>query len=261
LEGQCLSGIFQNFNEGVTKVAEKYGMPTDLVHNTNDNEKISFSTSTSEITLTDTSSKAVEEVCNEEDAFSFNTDQINYRRMIDWYSKQRAAIESTAANGEKKQAIQVNKGRKWIEGNTVSNGTICTLHLGSNQNRVGIKDLPILVWKQAYYQKIGNVWYHLCSRVGLPKGTFGKEELVPQPQLTSTLMGINLQEHEGDTSLTELQTQEMYLNIGRKCSYCRCIGNCAVSKTCKCKCMDKMCTSRCHGKKRNILRQLCSHQD
>jgi len=89
-------------------------MPTDLVHNTNDNEKISFSTSTSEITLTDTSSKAVEEVCNEEDAFSFNTDQINYRRMIDWYSKQRAAIESTAANGEEKQAIQVNKGRKRI---------------------------------------------------------------------------------------------------------------------------------------------------
>ena len=260
LEGQRLSGILQQFNEGVTTVAKEYGMPTDLVQNSIQKVK-KCSSITSEVNSAETRSEASEETRKEEDASSFNTDQINYRRMIEWCSKQRAAIEDTAANGQKRQAIQINKGRSWIEGNSISNGTVCTLRLGSDRNRVGIKDLPVLVWKQGYYQKSGTVRYHLCSRVGLLKGTFGREELVPQPQLTSSLMGIKLQEHEGNTALTALQAQEMYLNIGGKRSFCRCIGNCAVSKSCKCKRMNKMCTSRCHGKDRNLLCQLCSHQE
>jgi hypothetical protein len=81
-EGQCLSGIIQHFNEGVAKDAKEYGMPTDLVQNNNEKKK-KCSSSTSDITSSENSSEAVEETRNEEDASSFNKDQINYQRMID----------------------------------------------------------------------------------------------------------------------------------------------------------------------------------
>jgi hypothetical protein len=79
---------------------------------------------------------------------------------------------------------------------------------------VGIKDLPVLVWKQVQYKKKGNLWYYLCSKVGILKGTYGREELEPQPQLNAALMGIDIKEHEGKEVVTALQAQEMYLKIG-----------------------------------------------
>jgi hypothetical protein len=133
------------------------------------------------------------------------------------------------------------------------------LQLGRDRNKVGIKDLPVLVWKQVHYLKSGSTRYHLCSRVGILKGTYGREELEPQPQLNAALMEIHIKDHEG--TITALQAQEMYLKIGGNQSYCRCTGNCANSKTCMCLKMKKKCTSRCHGKKPNLLCQLCTRQD
>ncbi len=81
-------------------------MPTDLVQNSIQKVK-KCSSITSKMNSAETRSEASEETRKEEDASSFNTDQINYRRMIEWCSKQRAAIEDTAANGQKRQAIQI----------------------------------------------------------------------------------------------------------------------------------------------------------
>jgi hypothetical protein len=142
----------------------------------------------------------------------------------------------------------VNKGREWIGGEKIPNFTICTLKLGRDRNKVGIKDLPVLVRKQVHYQKSGSTRYHLCSRVGILKGTYGREELEPQPQLNASLMGIFIKDHEEKEPIMALQAQEMYLKIGGHRSYCRCTGNCATSKTCKCQKMKKFAHCGAMGK-------------
>jgi len=53
--------------------------------------------------------------------------------------QQRTSIEKVASNGQKKQAEQVNKGRVWKEGENIPKDTVCTLYLGQDHNKVGIK--------------------------------------------------------------------------------------------------------------------------
>jgi hypothetical protein len=201
------------------------------------------------------------EESTDESVNSINTEQVNFKQMIERCTMERKGIEKAASEGQKKQAIEVNKGREWIGGERIPNNTICTLRLGRDRNKVGIKDLPVLVWKQVHYQKSGSTRYHLYSRVGILKGTYGREELESQPHLNASLMGIFIKDHEGEEPITALQAQEMYLKIGAHRSYCRCTGNCTTLKTCKCRKMKKVCTSRCHGKNPNLFCQLCTRQD
>jgi hypothetical protein len=145
----------------------------------------------------------------------------------------------------------------WYEGENIPKDTVCTLYLGQDHNKVGIKNLPVLVWKQVHYQKSGSVRYQLCSQIGYLQGTYGREELEPQPHLNAELMGINTEQHDSKSTITALEAHEMYLAIGEKRSFCRCTGNCATSKSCKCRRMNKLCTSRCHNKKENTSCKLC----
>jgi hypothetical protein len=288
LEAQRLEQIQCGFDDALVKAAVEHNVPQDLGHVTvKKRRKDSQITETPEnaslheenaedakqsATKPQQSIKDSEEEQHEEDDCSqldteedseeqskgsINTEQMNFRKIIDGLSRERKEIEKAASDGQKKQAVEVNKGRSWIGGENIENNTICTLRLGRDRNKVGIKDLPVLVWKQVHFKKNGNVRYHLCSKVGILKGTYGREELEPQPQLNAALMGIDIREHEGKDVVTALQAQEMYLKIGGHRSFCRCIGNCGVSKSCKCKKMGKLCTSRCHGRKANLLCQLC----
>jgi hypothetical protein len=133
---------------------------------------------------------------DDEEASEFvNTHKINYHKMLDQSLKQRTSIEKVASNGQKKQAEQVNKGRVWHEGENIPKDTVCTLRLGHDCNKVGIKKLPVVVWKQVHYQKSGSVRYQLCSRIGYLQGTYGREELEPLPHLNTELMGIDTEQH------------------------------------------------------------------
>ncbi len=84
---------------------------------------------------------------DEEASVSVHTHQINYHKMLDESLQQRTSIEKVASNGQKKQAEQVNKGRVWKEGENTPKDTICTLRLGRDRNKVGIKNLPVVVWE------------------------------------------------------------------------------------------------------------------
>jgi hypothetical protein len=100
---------------------------------------------------------------------------------------------------------------------------------------------------------LGGIRYHLLSKVGYLKKTYGREELEPQPLLNVALMGKDSNAHDAKIIITPLQAQEMYLKIGGHRSFCQCIGNCSNSKTCKCKKFDKIFTSRCHGEKTELI--------
>lgn len=276
LEAQRLQSIQQEYIENWEKTAKQFGLPEDLCYNTTFDGKVKQKKK-SEICSTKQSPKGEKEHttetgdseqecddCTEDTKTtvgSVNTEQINFKRMLEKYSNNRETLEKEAAAGQKKQAVQVNKNRKWIGGEHITDGTICTLRLGRDRNKVGIKDLPVLVWKQVHYKKTGTIRYHLLSKVGYLEKTYGREELEPQPHLNAELMGIDSNAHDAKITITPLQAQEMYLKIGGHRSFCRCVGNCSNSKTCKCKKMKKTCTSRCHGKKTNLVCGLCIVQE
>jgi hypothetical protein len=62
---------------------------------------------------------------------------------------------------KKKQAIEVNKGREWIGGERIPNYTICTLQLGRDRNKVGIRFTSTCVETSA----LTNEWQHKVSLV------------------------------------------------------------------------------------------------
>jgi hypothetical protein len=93
--------------------------------------------------------------------------------------------------------------RVWYEGENIPKDTVCMLRLGCDHNKVGIKNLPVVVWKQVHYQKSGCVRYQLCSRIKYLQGTYGREEL----------MGIDTEQHNNKKTITALEAHEMYLAI------------------------------------------------
>jgi hypothetical protein len=270
LEAMRLEKVVTTFNDDYSKLAKESGLPVDLVNNTNqgkrkqgiaqiETEHVSVEEGLHMDGRATTALNTIECSGNddEEASESIHTHQINYHKMLDQSLKQRTSIEKVASNGQKKQAEQVNKGRVWHEGENIPKDTVCILCLGRDRNKVGIKNLPVVVWKQVHYQKSGSVRYQLCSRIGYLKGTYGREELEPIPHLTAELMGIDTEQHDNKKTITALEAHEMYLAIGGKRSFCRCAGNCATSKSCKCRRMNKLCTSRCHNKQENALCKLC----
>jgi hypothetical protein len=73
-------------------------------------------------------------------------------------------MEQTAANGQKKQAVEVNKHRKWEGGETIPKGTVCLLKLSQDKNSVGVKESPVVITSLHYYKQSGNIRYKVASK-------------------------------------------------------------------------------------------------
>ena len=184
----------------------------------------------------------------------------NYYKVFDQKSKVRKHMEETASNGQKKQAVAVNKNRLWLGGETLPKGTVCLLRISEGKNNIGVKDLPVVIIGVHYYRQSGNIRYKVASKDGFISGTFSRGELRPQEHVTAKLMGINVSQLEGGpkTALTPLQAHSMYLPIGGKNTKCRCKMDCSKSPSCSCRKAGKFCTKHCH--KGNIVCQWCEQQ-
>jgi hypothetical protein len=169
-------------------------------------------------------------------------------------------MAETASNGQKKQAVAVNKNRSWLGGEMLPKGTVCLLKISEEKNNIGVKELPVVITGLHYYSQSGNIRYKVASKDGFISGTFSRGELRPQEHVTAKLMGINVSELEGGpkTALTPLQAHSMYLPIGGKNTKCRCKMDCSKSPSCSCRKAGKFYTKHCH--KGNIVCQWCEQQ-
>jgi len=113
----------------------------------------------------------------EEDPTTTMSSKKNYFKVVNEKSKIRTVMEQTAANGQKKQAVEVNKHRKWEGGETIPKGTVCLFKLSEDKNSVGVKKLPVVITSLHYYKKSGNIRYKVASKDGHITGTYGREEL------------------------------------------------------------------------------------
>jgi hypothetical protein len=78
-------------------------------------------------------------------------------------------------------------------GVTPTKDTMCTLTLTKDKAKLENKDLPVQIVKPMYYKQSESIMYQLCCKEGVLKGTYGRNELNPQPHLNPELMGINYQ--------------------------------------------------------------------
>ena len=65
---------------------------------------------------------------------------------------------------KKKQAVEVNKHRKWEGGETIPKGTVCLLKLSQDRNSVGVKESPFVITSLHYYKQSGNIRYKVASK-------------------------------------------------------------------------------------------------
>lgn len=137
----------------------------------------------------------------------------------------------------------------------IGRGIVCTVEMPKDKRTLTPNHLPVMVCGVIYYKKSGSIRYRLCSKDGILKGTFGREQLTPAPQHTAEGLGIFYKKLDRKKIITMREAGEKYCPAGRKFSYCRCTKDCAVSKTWKCRKANKFCNQHCH--KANGFNTLC----
>jgi len=261
-----LSGIQKQFSDGISDWARKWALPQDLCHRVGNKSRGSEDSSDEEDVSPgyshphDCTMDSHNTNNEEEDTTTTMSSKKNYFKVVNEKSKIRTEMEQTAANGQKKQAVEVNKHRKWEGGETIPKGTVCLLKLSQDKNSVGVKELPVVITSLHYYKQSGNIRYKVASKDGHITGTYGREELRPQQHITAKLMGIDVASlgKGANAALTPLQAHSRYLPIGGKNTKCRCKTDCSKSTTCSCRKAGKLCTKHCH--KNNTICTWCDTQ-
>ena len=180
-----LSGIQKRFSDGISDWARKWALPQDLCHRVGKKSGESKDSSDEEGSdeedvspgngnashLHDCTMDSNNTNNEEEDTTTTMSSKRNYFKVVNDKSKIQREMEQTAANGQKKQAVEVNKHRKWIGGETIPKGTVCLLKLSQDKNSVGVKELPVVITSLHYYKQSGNIRYKVASKDGHITGT------------------------------------------------------------------------------------------
>jgi len=117
----------------------------------------------------------------------------NYYMVVNKKSRMRQVMEEAAPNGQKKQALTVNKNRAWDDGETLAKGTVCLLKISDEKNTVEVKEVSVVITALHYYKQSGNIRYKVACRDGHITGTHGRG-VRPKEHITAKLMGINVSE-------------------------------------------------------------------
>ena len=87
-------------------------------------------------------------------------------------------MEKKAAAGQKKQADDVNKDRKWDGREHLPKDSMCTLTLTKDKAKLGIKDLPVQIVKLIYYKQSESIRYQLLCKDGILKKDLAGESYI-----------------------------------------------------------------------------------
>ncbi len=234
LLAQQVGQLQKRFSDQYVQMAEEEGYPVDLVCNIYNSTLHRTDTSGSEYEYeTDSDSSKESE--------GTSIEEHGYMKLYSDKSECGTALESMAAAGQKKQADDVNRERSWGAGEHLPKDTMCTLELTKDKAKLGINDLPMQIVNLMYYKQSESIRYQLCCKEGLLKGTYGRNELNPQPHLNLELMA---------------EAHEKYLDIEGKNKSCRCKIDCSKSKSYKCRKYGQLCNKYCHNRP-DFLCKLC----
>ncbi len=184
-------------------------------------------------------------------------DTTNLCKVVTDSMKQRKELESRAYKGQEKQAKQVNNRRFLRGGEVLGLWTCCTIKMPQQRSQHVPANLPVQICGTSTTEN-GNVRYKLYTKNGVLKGTYGREQLVPTPRVTGTLLQINYDNISTAPELSLTRAGEVHTKLTGRLSYCRCIkGACNSSKSCICKKEGRVCGKNCHKGEPNLKCKNC----
>jgi hypothetical protein len=102
---------------------------------------------------------------------------VNLCKVVTDGIKKRQELESRAYKRQEKQAKQVNSRRVYREGKFLGCGPV-TIKIPQEHSQHVLANLPVQICGTSMTE-IGNIRYKLCTKDGVLKGTYGREQLVP----------------------------------------------------------------------------------
>jgi hypothetical protein len=150
------------------------------------------------------------EESEEEEYSSIATNDVNYHELVLAGTSTRDELEDKGRKGQKKQADDINKARFGKGGEVIGKWTVCTLAMPMDRNDFTPKKLPVLVCGHNYYKRSKIIRYRLCMENGILKGTYGREQLTPCPDVSPESMGINYNNLDKNNCITQTEAGEMY---------------------------------------------------
>jgi hypothetical protein len=210
---KALGNMFGNFRKEYRTIAESHHMPINLVNggqqsmenSTNNSDGSSVSTMS---TITEKQWGDAKWSCNDvegmarglptvnegvkgNDELSLPSNELNYHAFVMTRTSVQEELESKARDGQIKQAEDANRARFGKGGEVIGKWTVCTLAMPMDRNEFTPKNLPVLVCGHNFYKKSNTICYRLCTENGILKGTYGREQLTPYPDISAASLGID----------------------------------------------------------------------
>ena len=170
----------------------------------------------------------------------------------------RGYMEKIAALHQKKQGESVNRKRATVTKPVLDVGDIGLIEVESKTlAATDHKWLPIMVTSTRLVSP-GNVMYKLCTQHGYLVGEFVREVIYPHEHMTAKMLKINPMRPKFEQDLSVATASAKYNALGGA-KVCRCTSNCLKSKRCCCMALGKLCSAKCHGKRKDGKEVYCEN--
>ena len=163
--------------------------------------------------------------------------------------QKRDFMEKIAACHQRKQGEGVNRKRAKVSKPFLDVGDIGLIEVeGNTRAATDHKWLPVMVTSTRLVAP-ENVMYKLCTQHGHLGGEFVRGDIYPHPHMTAELLKINPMTPNFEKNLSIASASAKYNALGGA-TVCRCKSNCFLNKRCSCMNLGKLCSAKCHGKRK-----------
>jgi hypothetical protein len=174
------------------------------------------------------------------------SDSIDNNRLCE----KRGFMEKIAVQHQKKQGEAVNRRRAKDTKPVLDVGDIGLIEVeGNTRAATDHKWLPVMVTSTRLVSP-GNVMYKLCTQHGYLVGEYVRGVIYPHETMTAEMLKINPLKPKFEQDLSIATASAKYNALGGA-KVCRCTSNCLKSKRCCCMALGKLCSAKCHGKRKD----------
>lgn len=162
----------------------------------------------------------------------------------------RGYMEKIAATHQKKQGEQVNSKRAKLNKPVLDVGNIGLIQVEGNTRAATDHGwLPVMVTSTRMVSP-NNIMYKLCTQHGYLDGEFVRESIYAHEHMTAQMLRINPMVPKFGQNLSVAKASALYNSLGGS-NFCKCGTNCLKNKKCSCVALGKLCSNKCHKKRKD----------
>ena len=170
----------------------------------------------------------------------------------------RGYMEKIAAKHQRKQGEQVNSKRAKSIKPVLDVGNIGLIQVEGNTRAATDHGwLPVMVTSTRMISP-DNIMYKLCTQHGYLEGEFTRGSIYPHEHMTAPMMRINPIVPNFGQNLSIAKASALYNSLGGS-NFCKCGTNCLKNKKCSCVSLGKLCSEKCHKKRKDGKEVYCGN--